>query len=446
MKPRHLSLGLVLGGVLCLLAPGCAHTPPGAKAAVKFPRVTLVQEYSSLEQTVRKLGEQSGGGLVVMNGIGERGLPPLKFKRKPYAFVVARLAEYAQCQYSRTPYYYFLYPAGYETLLAHSLEGRLHVRYDGATAALAFGNNTELFNLFLTIGRSIGGTIVADNLMAESRCGELVLPEAPLRYGLEAALQSARIDPRAYEVESTEEYLFFRSVYNQNTAPPLLNEDKLTEEQKLALEKRVSIMLPEAPSVTAGIAFRHRGAPLEQILAPLSSQLGIRVVAEAALADLPVNPCSMNNVRVRTVMDLLLRQWILPDFAYEMRGDRIFIRRRVIPTPPPEPAPVTAPAAPAESAAVPAPAAAPPSTPAPPKPAPASTPAPTPAPAAPATPPSGGTIQEKMAPAVPVPPPAPAPAAPRQEANTAALNPVPEAPKSEANTAALAPAPEVPKN
>ena len=453
MKPRYSYSGAVLGAVLCLMVLGCAHTAGGGKPAVKFPRITLIQEYSSLEQTVRNIGEHSGGGLVTMNGVADHPIPAVKFKHKPYRVVAAKLAEYAQCQCSQTPYYYFLYPTGYEVLLGHSLKGRLHARYDGVSAAFAFGNSTELFNAFTALGRSIGSTIIADNLMSEIRVGELTLPEIPLHAGLEALLQSARVDPKAFEVESTEEYIFFRSAYNQNTAPPLLNEDQLSDEQKAILDKRVSLMLPEAPNVTAGVTFRRRGASLEQILNPLSSQLGVTVSAESVLRDVPVNPCSMTNVRVRTAMDLILRQWALPGFAYEMRGKQIFIRRREIPAPPPEPAPVpvpapappvqTAPVTPPPAPPVPAPAPAPPAPkPEAPKPAPApavETPKPVSAPV-PAPAPAPAPVP------VPAPTPAPVPEPAKPAVNTAPLSPAPEAPKVEANTAALAPVPEAPKN
>jgi len=64
------------------------------------------------------------------------------------------------------------------------------------------------------------------------------------------------------------------------------------------------------------------------VLDSLSQQLGILVVAEKGLEDLPVNPVVLNNVRVQTAMDLLIRQWLIPDFGYQVAGDRIVIRRR----------------------------------------------------------------------------------------------------------------------
>ncbi|HPO17345.1 MAG TPA: hypothetical protein PLI09_28190, partial [Candidatus Hydrogenedentes bacterium] len=413
-----LAMVMVCLGMVC---SGCGHAPKPSqrsKPEVKFPRVKIEQEYGTLEQIVRRVGEQCGGGLVTMNGLAERRLIPLvKAKHKRYGRFVGELALEVQCDYAQTPYYFFLYPTGYEMLLGISLKDRLAPRYEGVTAAASFGNNTLLFNVFTTLSRSLGLTIVADNQLAESLCGEFTLQESPLRVVLEAVLQSARIAPNAFEVESTDEYIFIRTVYNQTSIATLLNKEGLTEAQQAVLDKRVSVMLPEAPDVKAGIEFKRKATPLETVLQPLSSQLGIPVVAEAIMRDLPVNPCSMNNVRVSTVMDLLIRQWPVAEFGYEMKENALLIRRINIPVeaPPPAPAPEPTPAP------APAPAPAPEPTPAPPPaPAPAPTPAPEPAPAppppspepapAPAPPPASAPEPAPAPEPTPAPPPAPAPA------------------------------------
>ena len=323
-----------------LAALGCAshgkppkpyppYEGPRPADAVDFPRVTLTQDFSPLDDTVRWVGERIGGGLVSMNGIGDRPLPPLKMKRKPYEYLVAQLAMYTGCQFYAGPYYFFLYAPGYETLMNISLHDRLHDRYAGLSGAMAFGANTELFNVFAMLSKSLDITVIADNPIADSRCGEMALPEIPLRAALEAILQSARIAPGAFSVDGTEEYVFFHSLQNRNPRSLLLNESDLNSDQLALLNRKVSLMLPEPPMVTAGMVFRHNASALGQVLGPMSSQMGVRVgVEDARLLPLPVNPCVMNNVRIRTAMDLLIRQWPLPDFGYVLRGDQIVIVRR----------------------------------------------------------------------------------------------------------------------
>lgn len=333
--------------LLLIAALGCAsrekppkpyppYEGPMPADAIHFPKVTLTQDFSPLDDTVRRVGERIGGGLVTMNGIGDRPLPPLKMKRRPYRQLVALLSLYTGSQFYASPYYYFLYAPGYDSLTGISLENSLHERYAGMGGAMAFGANTELYNVFAMLGKSMGITVLADNPIADSRCGELALEEVPLRIGLEAILQSARIAPEAFKVESTEEYIFLHSVQNQKTPPLLLNDESTLNSGQLALlNRKVNLMLPEPPMVTAGMVFRHHASPLSQVLGPMSSQMGVRVAVEdERLLQLPVNPCIMNDVRIRTAMDLLLRQWPLPDFGYELRGDIIVIVRRNPAAPP----------------------------------------------------------------------------------------------------------------
>ncbi|NJL72818.1 MAG: hypothetical protein HC888_15280 [Candidatus Competibacteraceae bacterium] len=66
--------------------------------------------------------------------------------------------------------------------------------------------------------------------------------------------------------------------------------------------------------------------PLEAVLPALTAQLGILVEASPEARDLPVNPCVLPGVRLRTALDLLVRQWPLPRYGYEVLPDRILIR------------------------------------------------------------------------------------------------------------------------
>jgi hypothetical protein len=323
---------------LLLLTAGCAGkrdtpsrdavdttaAPPSAEA---FPKVSFeLREPAALVEVVRRVGEETGGGLVMMNGLGEYLVQPFTAQRKDYRDFVRTLAQSTGMLYRQTPYYYFLYPEGYETLCDVTLAGAIHPRFETVAAQVAFGDSTALFNAFSVLGHSLGVTIVADNAVAESRCGELTLPEAPLSAILEAMLQSARVPPGAFQMESNDEYILIRSSQNQPPAKICLNQDELSPEEQAFLERRVNVMLPEASGKNAP-AFYPSPTNLGRALGTLSRQLGIPVTAETKMHAIPVNPCSFTDVRIATALELIIRQWPVPEFGYEVRDGAIHLRR-----------------------------------------------------------------------------------------------------------------------
>jgi LysM repeat protein len=75
----------------------------------------------------------------------------------------------------------------------------------------------------------------------------------------------------------------------------------------------------------------------------LSRQLGITIVAEKGLEGAPIKTGLMNDVRVSTALDLLVRQWPVPEFGYQFTQDRIVIRRRAAQEPDEQPVETPAP-------------------------------------------------------------------------------------------------------
>lgn len=291
-------------------------------------KLTLVQAQSTLGETVRRIGEAGGHGLVLMKGIEARPIGPLKLKRLEISRVAAVLGQSAQCRVQANPGYYFIYPPGYEVLGEVSLAGKLPAAGAVITQQAAFGAGVPLFSVFESISRAERITLVADNAVAGLECGELVLHKLPLLQCLEAILKSARA--AGFVVDATDEYIFVRAAQNPSPASTLLNRGELSEEQQACLEKRVTVILPEPPIDPSRIALALGPVPLYTVLDSLSRQLGVTVYAEKGLEDIPVNPVVFNNVRVRTVLDLLIRQWPVADFGYEIGEYRLLIllRRR----------------------------------------------------------------------------------------------------------------------
>jgi hypothetical protein len=333
----HFLCGVVLVSLMGCASSGeeTADAPPiSVVQGHEWGEVTLNQGPDKLRPTVRKIGQETGGGLVMMYGIGDLDLPPLIYTRADMEKVVADLAHWTATAYQKTPRYYFLYVdhPEYHQLLDISLAGTLHDRYDGIATELAFGAGMPLFTVFAWIGHGLGVgentdvAIVADNAVSQAYAGEVSLGKVPLQEGLEAILRSALTG--GFGVDSTEEYIFLHSLANPSERSQLLNEHELSERQREYLEREVDLVLPRPPDDPGVLEMRAGARPLAAVLDSLSRQLGIKVVAESELLDIPINPAVMNGVRVRTALDLLIRQWPIQGFGYHMAGDRIILKRR----------------------------------------------------------------------------------------------------------------------
>lgn len=266
----------------------------------------------------RELGASSEKGIVLMYGIEERIVGPYDLDDAKYGVIVRRLAADADCEVLEKPNYFFVYPPGYARLADLSLHGTLHARYRQSTVAVALGAGTPLHQAFAILGQATETTIVADNAIAAARTGELALDTLPLDDALEAILQSARVPSNVFRLESTEEFIFIRSTGNRHPKNLLWMEEDMTQDLQPSLERRVDLTLPNRSAYGSPPRFDTDARPLRSVLASLSEQLGLRVEIDPALGQLPVNPVVMNDVRIGTAMELLIRQWLRPDFIYEV--------------------------------------------------------------------------------------------------------------------------------
>lgn len=335
MRPFSILTFVALGAAL---SAGCASTggeTPGEESvlpAVMTPpppaavtgRVTMKQDQTTLGYVVRLLGEQTGGGIVLVNGLEDRVVGPFEFNQTPMDEVAGQLAIMTGSAVEFGPYYQFLYPPGYESLVNISLQGQIPPSLNQNTEGIAFGTGLPLHMLFVWIGYARGITIVPDHLIADARSGELAIGDAPLDASLEGILKSARLV--SFAVESTDEYIFIRAASNRSAGSQLLNPDALDRSRRRFLEKRVTVTLPRQESDT--IEMQKGAVKLGTVLASLTAQLGVRVEAERTLHDLPVVPAYYHDLPVGTILDLLIRQWPVPAFGYHVLADRIVIATR----------------------------------------------------------------------------------------------------------------------
>jgi len=331
----------------CGLLTGCATRsgPPsdGAETRSAKPvRVALRQEARvTLGEAVRQLGREAGGSAVLMHGIEDKVVGPFDFRRATHRTVMEALAEAEGCLVQVGPDYTFVHPPAYGLLCDVSTAGLLDPAYAGLEAALAFRAGTPLFSVFAPLSQALAITVVADDAVGDATCGELVLDEMPLASALDAVLKSARVAPNAFHVDSTAEYILVRAAGNVHPAELLLNAGTLTPAQYARLDARVDVVLPAPQADAAHLRVPGRPAPLRDVLNVLSAQLGVEIRAESALLEFPVNPVVFTNVRVRTAIDLLIRQWLVPEFGYVFLDDSVLIKRlsSELPKEPAEPAP-----------------------------------------------------------------------------------------------------------
>jgi hypothetical protein len=92
------------------------------------------------------------------------------------------------------------------------------------------------------------------------------------------------------------------------------------------LSQIVDVVFPLAPTEEDGFIFYPEPVKLADALATLGTQIGVRITAVPELENVPVNPCTFRNLPLQTALDLLLRQWPVAGYGYEVRDDGILLR------------------------------------------------------------------------------------------------------------------------
>ncbi|NUM55565.1 MAG: hypothetical protein HUU46_18120 [Candidatus Hydrogenedentes bacterium] len=303
-----------------------AEKPAGKPAKSKNVRVTIGPEAATLGDVIRSMGTQTGGNIVLMNGVESRVVRDLQIKRRPIRDAATTVAAHGGLAMEEHPQYYFLFPEGYEQLLNVTLSGRLDERYRDMKTDAVFGSGLPLCSVFMWMGYALRVSIVADNSIGDARCGELALAQAPLETAIEAILKSARV--AAVQAESTPEFIFLSTPANTNPASALLDEASLGDKHRAVLDRKVTLALPYPLRTGQRMELPLNPSRLVDVLPALTEQLGVRVVAEKGLEQFPVNPCYLREVSVKTAMDLLIRQWLEPNYGYQVLDDRIVVRSR----------------------------------------------------------------------------------------------------------------------
>jgi len=310
---------------------GCASTPgePDAEMsnAIALPStVTFEFERGPVGVAFREISRASSISVVLMKGLELAQTGPHSFLDRPPESIIRKISKGLGYKLHQAPQYLFVFAPGYEALLEVDVEGLLSDETSGLRAEVAFGAGTPLYSGLGLLGYTLGHTFVADNAVAGALCGELHLRDVSISSALTAMLQSARMSEGSFRIESTADYVFLFSA--ANVSGPRFSGDRaaLTTAQQSMLRRRVSLMLP-AREENPGHIQGHRGAStLGEVLPELSAQLGITVTADRIMHRLPLNPMVISDTPIETAMDLIIRQWLIPEFFFEVDGTGIRLR------------------------------------------------------------------------------------------------------------------------
>ncbi len=329
---RIVSLLALTSITACTTTPGTAPDEPDdtLSLAVQQPPAARLEKYTfTLEKqplglAIREVVRITSANLVLMNGLENFPLGTLDVESGDIDTILGLLAEQVGFKIQKNASYYFLYAPDYEPLTQVHLGTTMVAKWANMTTTSSFGADTPLFNVFALLGRSLDTTIVGDNAVADSGCGEIHLRDVSLTEALEAALKSARVQQFNFRLQATEDYLFFSSPGNrqrrQFTTPA-------TESGADAvLSKRCDIQLLLVDTGDGKLEGQLGSSRLEKVLPKFSRQLGLPVTAEPAMNKLPVNPIILEGVTRKTALELLIRQWLLPEFGYEYVDGGIRLR------------------------------------------------------------------------------------------------------------------------
>lgn len=307
---------------------GCTSTPEAGRPAISNEAVenAIDIERGPVGLAFRELSEAFSINVVLMNGLELGQAGPYHLEKDAPAAAIREIADDLGYEIHDAPHYIFVFAPGYEALRDVSVSAGIDKEIAGLRVDVAFGADTPLYSALALLGHTLGHTVIADNAIAAALCGEIRLKDVPLGAALDALLQSARVSRESFYVESTPDYTFVASTSNVAGRPLLLGEDSLTDEQVAMLGRDVCVMLPFLQDDPEHLQGRIGASTLEEVLEGLSEQLGVLVTADANMHRLPVNPAVMTNVRVATALDLLIRQWLVPEFAYAVDDTGIHLR------------------------------------------------------------------------------------------------------------------------
>jgi hypothetical protein len=287
-------------------------------------KYSFVLSEQNLALTIQAAGKEIGANWALMNGIEVTPFTGLTIKNATEEEISEKIAVQAKLETQLIGSYRFFYPKEYIDLLpTNDADSEWSTKYSKNKIGLAFGADTPLSSILATLGQSLEMTFVADQTISDSLSGEISFKNISIQDALSGVLLSARIPLDSILFEHSDEYVFIHSVRNPARPNYQIAPPNAQNQQKLA--KLCTINLAHVIVDESGANARYR--KLSEVAQQISEQINIPIDYDPALKDFPITPMYIHETTRQHALELLLRQWPVPQFGYSFQGDKIYLGR-----------------------------------------------------------------------------------------------------------------------
>ena len=287
------------------------------------PNYSFVLPEQNLGLTIRMAATQIGANWVLMNGIEATPFMELAVKKATEAEISEEIATRAKLEMLEMGSYRFFYPKDYSSLISTLKTADWTSDDSENKIGLSFGADTPLSSILAALGQSLKMTIVADQTISESLSGEISINEAGVREALSGLFLSARIPLDSIQLDTSDEHIFVHSIRNPMRANYQIT--PMSEEHKQKLTERCTINLINEIVDDSGLNARYK--KLSEVAQQISKQMDIPIEYDPTMKDFPITPMYIHDTTRQQALELLVRQWPVPQFGYSFDGDTLFLGR-----------------------------------------------------------------------------------------------------------------------
>jgi hypothetical protein len=133
-------------------------------------------------------------------------------------------------------------------------------------------------------------------------------------------------------VSSGNRYIFLHHKNSPGLASAFL-ENESDPDAPERLQQQITLILPENAADNQSYYPQKGPTPLGRLLPALEKQTGLRITLDPMFHEIPINPVVMHDLPRRLCLDLLLRQWPVPNVGYALRNGTLELRRIPLPNP-----------------------------------------------------------------------------------------------------------------
>jgi hypothetical protein len=297
----------------------------GSVTAQRDPDATysFILPEQNLGLTIRTTATKLGTNWALMNGVEATPFSELIINDETEEKISEAIASHARLETRIIGNIRFFFPEEYSGLLSSANGDIWSAKYSEKQFGLSFGADTPLSSLLATLGQSLKMTVVSDHTISDSLSGEISFSGVTLPDALAALLLSARIPLDSISFEHSDEYVFIHSI--RNPSRPNYQIATPTPQNSQTLTERCTIDLANEIVNDSGIRTNYK--KLSEVVKQLSEQFEVAIEFDPTLKDFPITPMYIHDVTRKQALELLLRQWPVPQFGYSFDGEKILLGR-----------------------------------------------------------------------------------------------------------------------